>query len=69
MAAHPRIVLDFCKLTSTASVVRPGDSYWSTPRALELVADRYPGIDLSEYEAAAAGGEGAEGGYGRLAKI
>ena len=35
-----------------------GESYWSTPQAFDLVADRYPGIDLSEY-VAAAGGEGA----------
>eukprot|EP01050_Picozoa_sp_SAG11_P027220 SAG11_NODE_6804_length_1245_cov_1.242583_1_plen_211_part_00 len=32
---------------------KPGASYWNTPQAFELVADRYPGIDLSEYEAAA----------------
>ena len=47
---------------------KPGDSYWNTPRAFELVADRYPGIDLSDYENAAKDGASVEGGYGRLSK-
>ena len=47
---------------------KPGDSYWSTPHALDLVADRYPGIDLSDYVKAAKAGVEAKGGYGRLSK-
>ena len=47
---------------------KPGDSYWNTPRALELVADRYPGIDLSDYVNASKAGAETEGGYGTLSK-
>ena len=47
---------------------KPGDSYWNTPQAFELVADRYPGIDLSDYENAAKAGVSLDGGYGLLIK-